>query len=376
MPDLRLPVPACRRHDRGAPRPKRGEGQWALGYPEPLNKNEQSKKDDDPLNVRARIENIYSKRGFASIDPADLRGRFRWMGLYTQRKPGLRRRQDRGARGGGARRRVLHDAGPHRRRAARRRRPSARSARSAPTSPATPPTSPTARTSSTTGSASRTSPRSGSGSRRPASTRIEACGDSPAAVPRLPRRRRRRGRDHRRHRGRSRRSSAATSATPSTPTCRASSRPRSPGTPATTWRPRPTTSRSSAPSTPSTAPASTSGSAAGCRPTRCSRQKLGVWIPLDEVADVWEGVASVFRDYGYRRLRSRARLKFLVADWGVEKFREVLETEYLDRAARRLTPRPGRPVGHRDHIGVHEQKDGRFYVGVAPTVGPGRPARC
>ena len=33
----------------------------------------------------------------------------------------------------------------------------------------------------------------------------------------------------------------------------------------------------------------------------------------------------VFRDYGYRRLRHRARLKFLVADWGVEKFREVLE---------------------------------------------------
>ena len=37
------------------PRPKRGEGQWALGYTEPLNKNEQSKKDDDPLNVLDRI---------------------------------------------------------------------------------------------------------------------------------------------------------------------------------------------------------------------------------------------------------------------------------------------------------------------------------
>src|SRR5688500_17530203 len=71
------------------PRPKRGEGQWALGYTEPLNKNEQTKKDDNPLNVRARIENIYSKRGFDSIDPADLRGRFRWMGLYTQRAPGF-----------------------------------------------------------------------------------------------------------------------------------------------------------------------------------------------------------------------------------------------------------------------------------------------
>ena len=71
------------------PRPKRGEGQWALGYREPLNANEQFKKDDNPLNVRARIENIYAHRGFGSIDPQDLRGRFRWWGLYTQRKAGI-----------------------------------------------------------------------------------------------------------------------------------------------------------------------------------------------------------------------------------------------------------------------------------------------
>ena len=70
-----------------AKRPK-GEGQWALGYREPLNANEQAKKDDNPLNVRARIENIYAKGGFESIDKGDLRGRFRWWGLYTQRKPG------------------------------------------------------------------------------------------------------------------------------------------------------------------------------------------------------------------------------------------------------------------------------------------------
>jgi sulfite reductase (ferredoxin) len=97
-------------------------------------------------------------------------------------------------------------------------------------------------------------------------------------------------------------------------------------------------------------------------------QKVGVWIPVDEVADVWEAVASVFRDYGYRRLRSRARLKFLVADWGVEKFREVLENEYLGH---RLVScdSPASPVGHRDHIGVHAQQDGKVYVGLAPTVG-------
>src|ERR1700759_404894 len=73
-----------------SPRPTKGrsEGQWALGYREPLNPNEQFKKDDDALNVRDRILNHYSKAGFDSIDKNDLRGRMRWMGLYTQREQG------------------------------------------------------------------------------------------------------------------------------------------------------------------------------------------------------------------------------------------------------------------------------------------------
>src|SRR3954453_13274239 len=68
-----------------------GQGQWALGHLEPLNPNERTKKDDDGLNVRQRIETIYSKAGFASIDAADLRGRMRWWGLYTQHRPGIDR---------------------------------------------------------------------------------------------------------------------------------------------------------------------------------------------------------------------------------------------------------------------------------------------
>ena len=97
-------------------------------------------------------------------------------------------------------------------------------------------------------------------------------------------------------------------------------------------------------------------------------QSLGAWIPLEEVPEVWAGVARIFRDYGFRRLRNRARLKFLVAQWGVEKFREVLENEYLGR---KLIDGPHQPInpGYRDHIGIHPQKDGRFYLGVKPTVG-------
>ena len=69
--------------------PSTGQGQWALGHREPLNANERMKRDDDGLAVRARILDIYSRRGFDSIDPADLRGRFRWWGLYTQRRAGV-----------------------------------------------------------------------------------------------------------------------------------------------------------------------------------------------------------------------------------------------------------------------------------------------
>jgi len=68
---------------------RRGQGQWALGHHEPLNAAERFKKDDGGLNVRDRIISRYAQQGFASIDPSDLRGRFRWWGLYTQRRPGI-----------------------------------------------------------------------------------------------------------------------------------------------------------------------------------------------------------------------------------------------------------------------------------------------
>jgi sulfite reductase (ferredoxin) len=68
---------------------RKGQGQWALGYREPLNPNERAKRDSDGLAVRQRIVDIYQHTGFAGIDPGDLRGRFRWFGLYTQRRPGI-----------------------------------------------------------------------------------------------------------------------------------------------------------------------------------------------------------------------------------------------------------------------------------------------
>jgi sulfite reductase (ferredoxin) len=98
-------------------------------------------------------------------------------------------------------------------------------------------------------------------------------------------------------------------------------------------------------------------------------QRLGAFVSLEEIPEVWAGVVGLFRDYGYRRLRTKARLKFLVADWGPQRFRDVLETEYLRAPLRDGPPPADPPRGRRDHIGVHPQRDGLFSVGAKPTVG-------
>jgi sulfite reductase (ferredoxin) len=98
-------------------------------------------------------------------------------------------------------------------------------------------------------------------------------------------------------------------------------------------------------------------------------QRIGVFVRPDQVTEVWAAVTSVFRDYGYRRQRNRARIKFLMADWGPEKFRQVLQDEYL-HAALPDGPAPV-PVKHdqRDHVGVMKQKDGANAVGFALRTG-------
>ncbi|MEK8109461.1 hypothetical protein NKG94_42565 [Micromonospora sp. M12] len=110
---------------------------------------------------------------------------------------------------------------------------------------------------------------------------------------------------------------------------------------------------------PSTAPASTSGSAGSVHQSdaRQAARRLGA---VGRGAGRVGRVVGIFRDYGYRRLRNRARLKFLVADWGVERFREVLEKDYLGRTLLD-GPAPILPSKPIDHVGVHEQADGRHY---------------
>ncbi len=348
------------------PRPRKGkaEGQWALGYREPLNKNEQSKKDDHPLNVRARIENIYAHRGFDSIDPADLRGRFRWMGLYTQRAQGIPgtdtghlEEEDLDAQHFMLRVRI--DGGALSTEQLR-----------------------------VIGEISQTFARDTADVtdreniqlhwvriedvpeiwRRLESVGLqttEACGDCPRVMLGSPVA-----------------GISADEVIDGTPALREIVE-RYIGDPSFANLPRKYKTAISGQQDvahevndiafvgvvhPEHGPGFDLHVGGGLSTNPKLAVRLGAWVPLDEVAEVWVGVTSVFRDYGYRRLRTRARLKFLVTDWGPEKFRQVLEDEYLGR---KLVdgPAPDPIAGTIDHVGIHDQVDGKKYVGVAPSAG-------
>ncbi|WP_034384785.1 nitrite/sulfite reductase [Deinococcus sp. YIM 77859] len=98
-------------------------------------------------------------------------------------------------------------------------------------------------------------------------------------------------------------------------------------------------------------------------------KRLGVFLRPEEVVEVGQAITAAYRDHGYRVSRKKSRLKFLIKDIGVERFREMVETQYLGR---RLTDGPPAPVarfGGNDVLGIHPQRDGLNYVVVATTVG-------
>jgi sulfite reductase (ferredoxin) len=98
-------------------------------------------------------------------------------------------------------------------------------------------------------------------------------------------------------------------------------------------------------------------------------QRIGVFVRPEQVPDVWAGVTGIFRDYGYRRSRNHARMKFLMADWGPAKFRQVLQDEYLHAALPDgAGPAPARH-DQRDHVGVTRQLDGANALGFARRTG-------
>lgn len=349
------------------PRAAKSNGQWALGETEPLNPNEAMKREDDGLNVRQRVEETYAREGFASIPASDLRGRLRWWGLYTQRKPGI---------DGGKTAtlepeeledelfmmRVRSDAG----------RLSLEQLRTV------------ARIS--TEFAQETADVSDRQNIQLHHIRIEdvpeiwrrleavglstaeACGDVPRVILGSPVA-----------------GIAADEIIDGSPAIREildrylldpafSNLPRKfksavSGSPLQDVAPEINDVSFLGVVHPEHGPGFDVWVGGGLSTNPHLAVRLGAWVPLEEVPEVWAGIVGIFRDYGYRRLRTKARLKFLVADWGAERFRTVLEDEYLQRALVDGPAPPPPPGGRRDHVGVHPQRDGRVYVGAAPVVG-------
>jgi len=345
---------------------KDGQGQWALGELEPLNPNEKFKLEDDALNVRARVEQIYSKEGFDSIPAEDLQGRLRWWGLYTQRKPGvdggrtaslepheledkyfmLRVRID----GGALSTTQLRVVGEISRDLARD-------------------------TADLTDRQNiqlhwvriEDAPEIWSRLEAVGLQTTEACGDCPRVVLGSP-------------------VAGISKNELIDPTWAIEEiKRRFIGNPDFSNLPRKFKTALTGMLTndvvheindvsfvgvehPELGPGFDLWVGGGLSTDPRLAERLGVFVTEQEVPDVWAGVVSLFRDYGYRRLRSKARMKFLLADWGAPKFRQVLEQEYLLRALPD-GPAPEPSAERGDHIGVHEQKDGRFYIGVAPMVG-------
>ncbi|BBY38181.1 sulfite reductase [ferredoxin] [Mycobacterium mantenii] len=346
------------------PAKARNEGQWALGNREPLNPNEEMKQAGAPLDVRDRILDTYAKDGFDSIDKSDLRGRFRWWGLYTQREQGydgtytgddnaelleakyfmMRVRCDGGALSAAA----LRSVGQISTEFAR----------------------------DTADITDRENvqyhwievenvPEIWRRLAEVGLQTAEACGDCPRVILGSP----------------LAGESLDEVLDPSWAIEEIARRYI--GQPDFADLPRKYKTAISGlqdvvhevndvafigVNHPEHGPGLDLWVGGGLSTNPMLAQRVGAWVPLEEVPEVWHAVTSIFRDYGYRRLRSKARLKFLIKDWGIEKFRGVLETEYLKRP---LIDGPApEPLKHPiDHVGVQRLKNGLNGVGVASIAG-------
>jgi sulfite reductase (ferredoxin) len=345
---------------------RKGQGQWALGYREPLNPNERAKRDDDGLNVRRRIIDIYQHTGFAGIDPADLRSRMRWYGLYTQRAPGIP----------GGRTAILEPEDLEDEYFMMRIRIDGGAL--------------LADQLAVIGEVASTYGRDVADITDRQNVQLhwvqiedvpaiwealesvglsttEACGDTPRVMLGCPLE-----------------GVAEDSVLDAGPALR-SVIDTYLGDPAFSNLPRKFKTSISGCARHCTnheindvafvgvvGPGGTPGFdlwvGGGLSTNPMFGQRIGVFVEPDDVAEVWAGVTGVFRDYGYRRSRNHARLKFLLADWGVERFREVLEKEYLGRALPD-GPEPEASPAHRDHVGIEAQGDGLCSVGATTKAG-------
>ena len=98
-------------------------------------------------------------------------------------------------------------------------------------------------------------------------------------------------------------------------------------------------------------------------------QPLDVFVELQDAARLASAITLLFRDAGSREKRTRARLAFLVDDWGVDRFRKELE----ERWGAPLAPagKDARYDHDADHLGVNPQRqEGLYSVGVRSHDAP------
>jgi sulfite reductase (ferredoxin) len=352
---------------RTSNRPQRGQGQWALGYREPLNPNERMKKDSDGLDVRQRIIDIYAHTGFDGIDPGDLRGRMRWMGLYTQRAQGIpggrtavlepeeledsyfmmRVRTDGGQLSSEQLRvlgRISTEYGRDVADVTDRQNVQYHWIRIEDV------------------------PQIWEQLAAVGLQTTEACGDTPRGMLNCPL------------------AGVLADEVLDASEVMAATVARYIGDPAFSNLPRKWKTSMSGCVDHCTEPEIDDISFVGVRnadgeagydlwvggglsTNPMFAQRIDVFVRPEQVTDVWVAATSIFRDYGYRRSRTHARIKFLMADWGPEKFRQVLQDEYL-HAELPDGPAAAPPVhDQRDHVGVSKQKDGANAVGFALRTG-------
>jgi precorrin-3B synthase len=98
-------------------------------------------------------------------------------------------------------------------------------------------------------------------------------------------------------------------------------------------------------------------------------KRLNMFVPQDKLLSVFIAVTEIFRDHGNRSNRKAARLKFVVNDWGIERFEEEVRAR-LDWTPDPAEDWPDPRKNFRDHIGIHAQKqEGLYWIGATVLSG-------
>ncbi|AFZ16071.1 ferredoxin--nitrite reductase [Allocoleopsis franciscana] len=96
---------------------------------------------------------------------------------------------------------------------------------------------------------------------------------------------------------------------------------------------------------------------------------LQAWVTPNDVVDVCRAVLEVYRDHGLRANRQKARLMWLIDEWGIDKFRREIENA-LGRTLQPEAEKDEFNWDKRDHIGVFPQKQPELnYVGLHIPMG-------